>query len=212
MTTPSNARSVKISDDERTGWSSDRPRREGSPPRPADISVRCTVLTPSAELRYAPGSLLVVVSAVPDEARSFAARVTSERGALLSLHKIRGLLAGRVPDDELEARAAELLEGAARKRLEAGETVILTTDGLDREERDPIVRLAAQFKRPRHLILVEPSGTQLEEGPAAALADLRRRLAAAELGSEGIQTALRVAGTSIAEVKRIDFRPAPRDD
>ena len=34
-------RSVKIDQDERGGWSSDRPRRGGSgPERPADIGVR----------------------------------------------------------------------------------------------------------------------------------------------------------------------------
>src|SRR5213080_3535773 len=53
-------RSVKISDDERGGWSSDRPRREGAPPSLANISVRCRVLKPADRLRYSPGSLLVI--------------------------------------------------------------------------------------------------------------------------------------------------------
>jgi hypothetical protein len=57
------ARSVKISDDERTGWSSDRPRRDGAPPRPLDLTVHCRVLTPADRLRYSPGSLLVVLGA-----------------------------------------------------------------------------------------------------------------------------------------------------
>ena len=35
-----NARSVKIPSDERGGWSSDRPRKAGGPPRPPDVSVR----------------------------------------------------------------------------------------------------------------------------------------------------------------------------
>ena len=52
------ARSVKISDDERTGWSSDRPRRDGAPPRPANLTVHCRVLRPTDRLRYSPGSLL----------------------------------------------------------------------------------------------------------------------------------------------------------
>ena len=55
-------RSVKISEDERGGWSSDRPRRDGAPPRPPDVSVRCRVLSPSHEVRYSPGSLLLIVS------------------------------------------------------------------------------------------------------------------------------------------------------
>ena len=49
------ARSVKIGEDERTGWSSDRPRRDGAPPRPADLTVHCRVLAPADRLRYSPG-------------------------------------------------------------------------------------------------------------------------------------------------------------
>ena len=33
-----------------------------------------------------------------------------------------------------------------------------------------------------------------------------------ELGAEGFQTALRLGGGTASEVKRILFRPAPRDD
>ena len=46
----SEPRSVKISDNERTGWSSDRPRRPGEaerPPRKLDVSVRGRVLSPT---------------------------------------------------------------------------------------------------------------------------------------------------------------------
>ena len=48
------ARSVKISADERTGWSSERPRANGAPPRPVDISVRSRVLDPLAPAALLP--------------------------------------------------------------------------------------------------------------------------------------------------------------
>ena len=54
----SQPRSVKISDNERGGWSSDRPRRPGEaerPPRKLDVSVRGRVLAPSDRMRYSPG-------------------------------------------------------------------------------------------------------------------------------------------------------------
>ena len=54
------ARSVKISADERTGWSSERPRANGAAPRAVDVSGRCRVLAPSHRLCYSPGSLLVI--------------------------------------------------------------------------------------------------------------------------------------------------------
>src|SRR5688572_17658135 len=75
MTDSGSARSVKIADDERGGWSSDRPRRGKGPERPADISTRCRVLRPTDRMRYSPGSLVVVVSGSDDEADRLAQRV-----------------------------------------------------------------------------------------------------------------------------------------
>jgi len=205
-------RSVKISDDERGGWSSDRPRSDGGPARPADVSVRGRVLRPSDRLRYSPGSLVVIASASGTERDHFSQRVIEDKSALLSLDKVRGLLAGRVAPEEAEARAAELLDAAVRKRLEAGESVVIGADGLDAAERERYVRLAAAFKRPRHLILLETGNDQVAEEDRAALNELRRALDAGELGGEGFQTALRLGGGSAAEVKRILFRPPPRDE
>ena len=206
------ARSVKISDDERTGWSSDRPRREGGPPRPANLAVHCSVLVPTDRLRYSPGSLLVVLGASHPERDAFLARLVEDRASLLSPGKVRVLLAGRVPEEEIEERAEELLRAAVAKRLENRETVVLALDGLDPAEREPYVRIAAAFKRPRHLILLETSRDQVSEDDLAPLNELRRVLDAGELGAEGFQTALRLGGGSAVEVKRLLFRPPPRED
>jgi AAA domain-containing protein len=208
----SKPRSVKIGDDERLGWSSERPRREGAPQRPADISTRNRVLKPSEELLYSPGSLVVVASSAPDQAEGFVTRLVQSKGALFSLNKVRALLQGRVGEAELEARAQELLTGAIAKRLESGETVVVVMESLDAEEREPFVRLAAAAGRPRHLILFEPAGVDLDDERKAALSDLRRRLTATELGQEGFQTSLRLAGSTIGEVKRLDFQRPSRDD
>jgi predicted kinase len=206
------ARSVKISADERTGWSSDRPRSDGAPARPANISVHCRVLSPADRLRYSPGSLLVVVSASAAERDSFLERLIEDRACLLSLEKVRGLLAGRVAPEQVEARAQELLAAAVRKRLESRETVVLGADSLRVQGREPFVRMASLLKRPRHLILLETARDQVPEEDHAMLNELRRALDAGELGSEGFQTVLRLSGSSAAEVKRILFRPPPRDD
>jgi hypothetical protein len=206
------ARSVKISDDERTGWSSDRPRRDGAPQRPPDLTVHCRVLAPADRLRYSPGSLLIVVSASPAERDRFLERLIEDRASLLSLGKVRALLEGRVAAEDLESRAEELLAAAVAKRLENRETVVLALDGLGASEREAFVRVAAAHKRPRHLILIETTRDQVQEEDAAALNELRRALDAGELGAEGFQTALRLGGGSAVEVKRILFRPPPRDD
>ncbi|HEV7163360.1 MAG TPA: AAA family ATPase [Solirubrobacteraceae bacterium] len=206
------ARSVKISEDERTGWSSDRPRRDGAPPRPADLTVHCRVLAPADRLRYSPGSLLVVASASIEERDAFLDRLIEDRASLLSLDKVRALLAGKVAEEELQARAEQLLLAAVSKRLENRETVVLAAAGLDPQEREPFVRLAAALKRPRHLILLEIARERVAEEDLAALNELRRALDAGELGNEGFQTALRLGGGTAIEVKRILFRPPPRED
>lgn len=212
MPTPPSGRSVKIDQDERGGWSSDRPRRDGAPPRPADLSVRCRVLRPIDQLRYSPGSLVIVVSPAAGEGERFAERLIEERGALLSPGKVRGLLAGRVPDDEIEARATELIEAAALKRIEAKESVVVVTAAIDAEARERLVRPASAQKRPCHVILIEPARDQIDEEERPALNKLRTALDAGGLGAEGFNTALRLGPGSVGDVKRIVFRPPPRDD
>lgn len=210
MSSPSGPRSVKIDADERGGWSSDRPRT--GPQRPADVSVRCRVLRPQDRMRYSPGSLLLIASASGAEKTAFAQRLIEDRASLLSLDKVRGLLAGRVPEEEVDGRAGELLDAAARKRLDAGETVVVLLEGLTADERERYVRMAAPLRRPRHLILIETSNDQVSDSDRAPLNDLRRLLDAGELGGEGFHSALRLGGGSASEVKRILFRPAPREE
>jgi hypothetical protein len=205
-------RSVRIGSDERTGWSSERPRRDGAPPRPANVSVRSRVLRPSDRLRYSPGSLLLVVGAAASEPEAFAERVVEERGAVLSLAKVHALLAGRVGADEIESRSRELLDAAILKRLRAGQTVVVAIRGFDAVERERLVRLAHGEKRPRHLILIETSRDHVLDEERPGLDELRRALDAGELGSEGFQTVLRLGGNSLTELKRIVFQRPPRDD
>ncbi len=210
MPTPPTERSVKISADERGGWSSDRPRRDGDSPRPADISVRCRVLNSSDRLRYSPGSLVVIVSPSEAQRERFIQRLADSRASVLSLAKVRELLSGRVPEGELEGRAHELLGATVAKRLEANETVVVAVEGIEASEREPFARTAAGHRRPRHLILLD-TGRDVEEEDRATLNDLRRRLDAGELGAEGFQTAVRLSERAASELRTIAFRSAPRD-
>jgi predicted kinase len=174
--------------------------------------VHCRVLSPTDRLRYSPGSLVVVACASATERNRFVTRLIEDRASLLSLEKVRTLLAGRVAEPELDERAQELLLAAVAKRLENRETVVIAVEHLDADEREPFVRMAAALKRPRHLILIETAREQVPEEDLATLNELRRALDAGELGNEGFQTALRLGGGSADEVKRILFRPPPRED
>lgn len=212
MPEPSAPRSVKIGSDERTGWSSERPRRDGAPPRPADVSVRSRILRPSDRLRYSPGSLVVIVGAAASDPDKFAERVVEERGAALSLAKVHALLAGRVAEDEIEARSRELLDKAVLKRLQGGQSVVVAIPRFDAAERERLVRMAHAERRPRHLILIETARDQVGEDERPGLDELRRALDAGELGSEGFQTVLRLGGAGLGELKRIVFQRPPRED
>jgi predicted kinase len=211
MTEP---RSVKISDDERGAWSSDRPRREGSgPPREPDLSTRCRVLRPTDRMRYSPGSLVFIVSPSEAERERFLERVfVEEKGAVLSPSKIRELIAGRVPDDVLEEKATELAAAAALKRIEAGESTVVAPEGLAAEQRKALLQAASKLRRPRHMILLDVGRDDLDDEEREELNALRTALDAGELGKEGFQTAMRLGGATVGELKRVVFRPAPKDD
>jgi hypothetical protein len=131
---------------------------------------------------------------------------------MLEPARVRALLAGRVADSEIEERASELLANAVLKRLESGQTVVLPLEGFDASERERYVRLAHGLRRPRHLILLDASREKVLDNERPALDELRRSLDAGELGREGFQTALRLGGHALTELKRIVFQPPPRDD
>lgn len=208
----STPRSVKIGADERTGWSSERPRKEGSAPRLPDISTRNRVLAPTFRMRYSPGSLLVVVGPAAADPARFVERVIEERPAALSTAKVRTLLAGRVPEDQIDARAAELLQTAVAKRIAAKQSVALALEGFDQAERELYVRMAHAQRRPRHIILIEGPRDQVTDDERGPLDQLRKQLDDAELGAEGFQTSLRLGGSALQELKRIVFQPPPPED
>ncbi len=210
----SQPRNVKIGDNERGGWSSDRPRRPGEPERPPrkqDVSVRGRVLGPTDRMRYSPGSLLLIACADRTLRDRFTARVIDEQSAVLSLDKVRTLLAGKVPAAELDAKAQALLEAAAAKRFAGEHTVVIPLETLEASERERYVRLAAVNRRPRHLVLVEAGKDAVQESERALLGEMRTALDAGELGAEGFMTSLRLGGRMIDELKKIVFAPPPAD-
>lgn len=212
---PTPPRSVKIGENERGGWTSERPRRPGEPerpPRPPDVNVRGRVLAPSDRIRYAPGSLVIVLSADPGTREAFAARVLEDVNVLLSMVRLRRLLAGRVAEEQLDEKARQLLDATAAKRLAAGQTVVIALDGFDAAERERYVRLAHGHRRPRHLVFVEVGKDKVPEEDRATVDALRTALDAGELGQEGFVTSLRLGGRTVEELKRIVFAPPPSDD
>lgn len=214
MSTPDGTRSVRIGSDERLGWSSDRPRRDGAPPPPRgpQVAVRCRVLQPSDRQRYSPGSLVLVAASRPEVLERFAEKRFEEKNAVLSLGKVRKLIGSRVPAEQLEEQAAKVLEAAVAKRMASDDSTVVLLETLDPAERAPFVVAAAKSRKPRHLIFVEAAKDQVAEEDRDAVNELRRSLDAGELGEEGFMTALRLGGRTVDELNRIVFRPPPSED
>jgi hypothetical protein len=204
-------RSVKIGEDERTGYSSDRPRRDGGRPRAPDLRVNSRVLAPGDRLRYSPGSLLIVCCAASEQLEAFLERLIEDRTSVLTRARVLKLLAGRVPEEQIEQRADELLALTAGKRMESRQTVVLGLQDMSAAVREPFLAKATELHRPRHLILLEVARELVDDETLGELNELRRALDAGELGAEGIQTALRLGGGTAQEVKRIIFRAPSRE-
>ena len=154
----------------------------------------------------------MIVGSTVSEPSKFADRVIEERGAVLAPDKVRALITGRVPAEELDARADELLVAAVTKRLQDGLSVVVPLEGFDRETRERFTRLAHGFRRPRHLVLLDAARNEISDDERPALDELRRALDAGETGLEGFQTAMRLGGNARSELKRIVFAALPRDD
>jgi hypothetical protein len=62
------------------------------------------------------------------------------------------------------------------------------------------------------MILLDAPRDQVRDDERPLLDDLRRALDDGQLGGEGFQTALRLGGAALADLKRIVFQPPPRED
>ncbi len=167
------------------------------------------MLPPTDHMRYTPGSLLLIVSASIIERDRFLDRLIEDKSSVLTLDKVRTLLAGRVPEEQVEEKAGELLFAAVKRRLTAGDTVVVGLETLTAEEREPILRAATEVKRPRHVIFLD---TKVADEDRAAHDALRKGLEAGDLGAEGVQTAMRLGGSAITDLRIVVFRRAPKQD
>src|SRR5262249_42775579 len=142
----------------------------------------------------------------------FVKRVIDEQSSILSSDKVRALLRGKVPEADLEAKTAQLLDAAITKRLAAGDSVTVPLDTMEAAQRERFVRLAAAHRAPRHLTRVGIAKAAAREAAGEPLGELRTALDAGELGQEGFMTSLRLGGRVIDELKKIVFSPPPSDD
>ena len=149
------------------------------------------------------------VAPPPPSATGSSPALVEERGTVLSLDKVRGLLAGRVAPRRRGARRRAAGRGRAQAPGGRRERRARRR-GVSAEERERYVRIAAGFRRPRHAILLETASDQVADEDRAALNELRRALDSGETGAEGFQTALRLGGGSAADSSGSSSAPRRR--
>jgi len=214
-------RSVKISEHERSGYSSDRtrrgePGREDSPRESETIRrARGRRLNPSNRLGYAPSSVIVLSGAAGAGKTTFAERLFDKGSvAVLSLDKIRRMIAAPAGSEEAQAQALSLIGQVAAQRLRAGQSVVIDGRALTPEERRGLVLIAQRARRPAHLIFLEASREQLIESGVAEedaerdlplALELRRAIEQDRLGEEGFATVLTLTRRAADQVKQIGF-------
>jgi hypothetical protein len=113
--------------------------------------------------------------------------------------------AGEAPDPVLKAGIDNLPVNGPDAYSLTNDFMTMRSVGLSRE-------LTRHDKRDSRAARYVSEAEVAEASRTVALSDLRRRLTANELGQEGFQTSLRLAGSSIGEVKRLDFQRPSRDD
>lgn len=210
-------RTVRISEHERSGYSSDRTRR-GEPVRDAAAERALTPrrargrrLAPSNRMSYAPSSVIVLAGARGAGQAAFAERLFDKGSvAVLSTERIQSMIAG----DPAPGQAVDLIGRVATQRLRAGQSVVVVGRALDAQERRDLVLIAQRARRPVHLILLEATRDQLLAGGAdeqsleselPAATELRRGLERETLGEEGFSTVLSLTPRAAEQVRQIGF-------
>src|ERR1039457_4636177 len=118
-----NPRRVKIGTEERTGWSSERPVKEGETPR-GPLRPPARVLEATTDLTYSPRSLIIVCGAEEDTRSKLLRRLFPSQ-LLLSTARVAKLIAEKVPAQQLDAAAEQLFLTAVRRRLVTGSPTVI---------------------------------------------------------------------------------------
>jgi hypothetical protein len=204
MSETNTPRRVKIGKEERTGWSSERPPRDGDEKRPA-LRVNARVLTPAVALTYSPRSLIVVCAA-DESARAHLLKRAFPAEALLSKPRVADMLVGRAPAEQIPLLAERLFADTVKKRLLAGRPVVVEAQTLDESERELLLALAESAKRSAHLIVLNIGRQALGDDEAFyKLQALVQAARSGEVGFEGFRTSLVLGRSDIEALRSVEF-------
>jgi hypothetical protein len=193
------SRRVVIGAEERSGWSSERTGR-------ARLSQsRAHVLHPASTLRYAPRSLLLIASALPDVRARLMARLFPAQ-LVVSPERARSLLEGRVGYKGQEGLVRQVMLVGTGRRLAEGHPTVVACEGLSAEEREAYGALAASHRRSAHLIVLDSGRTAVpDEDSFQRLQALCHLARSGEVGAEGLRTALVLGRSDVDALRSVSF-------
>jgi hypothetical protein len=208
MASNDNLRSVKIGADERTGWSSDRPRGErttsgrgGRPPKPQG---RAKTVAASDVLSFPSGSLVLFTGADATTVHRLVGRLLP-RPAVIAYDPVARAVTEKVGAEQAPALTLQLVGKAVKERLGAGQSVVLETSDLSTEVRTGLAALAAP-PAGSHLVVLESGRKAVgDDERFEVLRTLANDARSGEIGSEGFSTAVVLGRSDLDKVTEVEF-------
>jgi hypothetical protein len=211
MASNDSVRSVKIGDDEKSGWSSDRPQRTpkpggGRPPRPQG---RAMVLSAGDALSFPAGSLAVFTGAEPTTLHRFVGRLLP-RPTVVAYDPLARAVAAKVPADKVAAITLQLIGKAVRERLGEGQSVVIETADLSSELRTSLAALAPP-PAGSHLVVLDAGRKAVgDDERFEALRTVATAARSGEIGSEGFSTVVVLGRSDLDKVTEVEFTQRKR--
>lgn len=201
-------RSVKIGADERTGWSSERPRREGTganagrrPPKPAGKALNVAA---SDTLSFPQGSLVIFTGADAVVVHRLVARMLP-KPALISYDTLAQAVAEKVPAERVEEVTLQLVGKRVAERREAGQATVVETGDLGTELRTKLAALSDR-RGGAHLVVLDSGRKAVgDEERFEALRAVVAGARSGEIGAEGFSTAMVLGRVDLDKVTGIEF-------
>ena len=198
-------RSVKIGADERTGWSSERPRRassgSGRPPRPAG---RALPVPASDTLTFPSGGVVVFTGADAPAIHRLVARLLP-RPALISYDVLARAVAEKVPSEQVGEVTLRLVGKRIAERQAEGQATVIETGELSAELRSGLAALADR-RAGAHLVVLDSGRKAVgDEERFEALRAIGTGARSGEFGAEGFSTAMVLGRVDLDKVTGIEF-------
>lgn len=200
-------RSVKIGADERTGWSSERPPRAGSPSgkgRPPKPPGKALNVAASDTLSFPAGSLVVFTGADATTVHRLVARMLP-KPALVGYDQLAQAVAEKVPAERVGEVTLQLIGKRVAERQAEGQATVIETGELSSDLRKALVALGDR-RAGAHLVVLDSGRKAVgDDEKFEALREVVSGARSGEIGAEGFSTTMVLGRVDLDKVTAIEF-------